>query len=672
MNLSGIRRKIILNNLVIVLVLTAVTSAIFIWTANTLVDTTMKNSLAPFARTAAKGVESNLHLLADRIDLVAQNEVFKSLSAGRIQSVLDYTFSGIEFTWLAAYTPDGRLFTGTEGSPADISGMKMYRLMLETKNAVIGDTRKNGAVYEIAVGKPIMAGESIHLILVGSYKYDVLSDVIGNIQIGQNCTALIVSDEGVIVAHKDPGKITLSGFDVYGSDGEMADLVGKALTFATGSSILKRGGEEYITAYSPVRGVNWSLILAVPKAEFMNIAEYAMYVNFGVVLLLIAISLLIIVAFSGRISKTLKLVTTRINGLAEGDLTSSVEVVHTRDEAETLSVSLKNTITDISGYIGKLTRALEQLSSGNADIEVEGDFHGDFVVMKDALNQIIEYFNGILSELKRSAGDLTVSSRMVAERAHSVKNASEQQFAAISNLEREAEVISRDAGLIDSNAAETQRLMGEATKKLGSGREQMENTLAAMDALRRHAQEINTITKLMEDIAAQTNLLALNAAVEARRAGAAGAGFSVVAEEVRRLALQSAASAKRAADIIEQTQRAINSGAEYAAGTAEIIGEVSEMTGKIYEIADTQARSARETKEAIGKASGDLAAIMNFAQENLDSSSDLAAASDEMLTKAENLAAMASRFRLRESLETGEPKDIRRAKALSLDAYRLG
>ena len=306
MTLSGIRRKIILNTLIIILVLTAVSFVIFIWTANTLVDTTMKNSLAPFARTAAKSVESNLHLLTDRLDLVAQNEIFRSLSRARIQDVLDHTFSGIEFKWLAVYTPDGKLFTGTPGSPDGITGMKLYNLMLETKNAVIGDTQKSAAGFEITIGKPVMAGENIHLILVGSYKYDVLSDVLSNIQIGQNCTALIVSDEGTIVAHKDHELITLSGFDVYGSGGEMAGLVNKALTFATGSTTLERGGEAYIMAYAPVRGVNWSLILAVPKAEFMNIAEYAIYINSGVVLLLIAVSLADYPRYSGKISRTLK------------------------------------------------------------------------------------------------------------------------------------------------------------------------------------------------------------------------------------------------------------------------------------------------------------------------------------------------------------------------------
>lgn len=669
--MSGIRKKIILNTLIIVLLIAAVALSIFGWTAGTLVDSTLKNSLAPFARTAAKSVESNLHLLTDRIALVAQNDVFLGDNPTPMQAVVNHTYSGIEFTWLGVYTPEGRLFTGTNGCPGSIAGTKMFDLMVETQNAVISDTAKGGSGYEIAIGKPVLKDGAVHLFLVGSYKYDVLNDILSNIQIGQNCTAMIVSEEGTIVAHKDTSQITLSGFDIYGREGEIGALIAKALNFATGSEIINRNGEAYITAFAPVRGVNWFLIIAVPKSEFMQTAQYAMFLSFGVVLLLIAVSLFIILAYSGKISKSLRLVTTRIEGLAEGDLRSSVDVIHTRDEAETLSVSLKNTISDISGYISKLTEALEQLSSGNADIVVEGAFHGDFVVMKDALNQIIEYLNGILSNLKRSAAELTDASRKVAEGAHLVKNASERQFDAIRRLERETEEISRGAVLVDQNAAETRRLMGQAAERLGSGRDQMENTLSDMEALSRHAQEINTITKLMEDIAAQTNLLAINASVEAKRAGAAGAGFSVVASEVRRLAQQSAESAKRAADIIQETQRAIKSGARHASETAHLMGEIADMTERIFEIADTQASAAKQTKEAVSKAAEDLSTIAGFAQENLDSSSDLASASDELAQKAENLSDMAARFRIREEGGGAGPR-LSQDELVALDAFRLG
>jgi methyl-accepting chemotaxis protein len=97
------------------------------------------------------------------------------------------------------------------------------------------------------------------------------------------------------------------------------------------------------------------------------------------------------------------------------------------------------------------------------------------------------------------------------------------------------------------------------------------------------------------------------------------------------------------------------------------------MTGRIYEIADTQAHSAKQTTEALGKANGDLGAIMSFAQDNLESSSDLAEASDEMAQKAESLAEMASRFKLRETVDTGDMiAGLKSEDILALDAFRLG
>ena len=654
----GIRKKIIINTLSIVLILTVVTSVVLIITANSLVDAALKQTLAPFARTAAKSVESNLHLMADRFDLVAQHSVFNgpSLSTQAVKGILEQIYSGIEFTWLGVYKPDGSLFTGIGDAPGSIANMKMYQLMKETNNIVISDTVKTNDGFEVSVGKPILNDEGIYLILAGSYKYDVLNDILDNIQIGQNENALIVNSDGVLVAHKYLDKITLptDSEAVFGGDAEMSGLMQKVLTGVTGAEIVSIGGVESAAAFAPIRGANWYLVITVPKSEFMGTAVAAIEFSVVLMLCLIAVSLLIVIRFSGKISKALGLVTDRINRLAGGDLNSSVEVIKTRDEAEILSQALKNTISDISGYIRKLTDALEQLSSGNADIEVEGAFNGDFVVMKDALNNIIEYLNGLLSYLKQSSYELSVSTRKVADRAHMVKNASEQQFEAVRRLEQETEEIARSAALIDQNAGEARRLMVQATDKLTQGREQMKNTLDAMDALRSNAQEINIITKLMEDIAFQTNLLALNASIEAARAGKAGAGFSVVAEEVRRLAMQSAESAKRAAEIIRHTQKAIASGAQYAVQTSEIISQVAETTRQISEIADTQALSANQTNIALSSVAGDISAISNFAQENLDSSRDLAAESDDMAEKAERLSAMASRFRLRGRKRDGE------------------
>ncbi|MGE4549110.1 MAG: methyl-accepting chemotaxis protein [Intestinibacillus sp.] len=649
--MHGIRKKIIVNTAAIILILAIVTSIILSVTANILIDDTMKEALAPFAKTAAKSAESNLHLMADRIALISQNAVFQDEEAAEneIRAVLENAASGIEFTWLAVYDPEGNLVTGGSNSPASITDRTMYAAMNDTQNIVIDDTAVTDSGLEIAVGTPILRGENTAYYLVGSYKYDILNDVISNIQIGQNYSAWISNRNGVIVAHSDTN-IVREGTLVsalYQGDSEMLSLIGQVDDGLTGSSVVHVNGKDTVVGYSPISGANWFLVITVPKSEFMAVAISAVKMNAIVLLILLAVSLMITVRFAGTISKSLGNVTARIKKLAEGDLYSSVDVLHTNDEAESLSVSLRNSISDISGYVYKLTQALEQLSNGNADLSVEGEFSGDFIVMKDALNQIISYLNDTLSYLKQTASGLSLATRRVADNAVMVKDATENQFDAVRRLERETEDISRSAVMIDNNAIETRNLMKTASEQLNSGKEQMHNTLQAMEEIRVNANGITTITKLMEDIAFQTNLLALNAAVEAARAGSAGAGFAVVADEVRELASRSSESAKRTAAMIQQTQKSVAEGADYALKTSEIIERVADISQNISDIADSLASSAQGTNEALGKVAGDIASISRFAQDNLESSGALATESEEMARQAENLYEMSSQFRLR-------------------------
>lgn len=655
--MKGIRRKIMLNTTIVTLILALATSAVLFISSGKLVGGTLTETLGPFVQIASKTVESNLHLLADRILLLSEDVQLVAADTTRAQmkEKLDYMASGIEFVWLSVYTPDGKLYTGYGDGPSDISGEQLYQMMRETNNLVIADTAVTDKGLEIAVGAPVMVNQEVAYYLVGSYRYDLLNDVLSTIHIGHSGYALVVGPDGRILAHQDQAvvKARQTAASLFEGNNELLALLSRAQSGEIGAAAVSIDGKDTYVAYSPIRGVNWSIAILVPSSDFMGIANLAVLTNAVIVVILLALALLITARFSGKISKSLGLVTDRIQGLAKGDLTSPVEVLHTGDEAQALSASLSETITAVNGYVMKLKEALSELSKGNLDISVEGDFAGDFVIMKESLSRIIDFLNEIMEGLQQSASTLNDSAREMETSAQTLHSSAENQSESVARLMEQTQIISGDVGEVDKNAKAAYNLMDETMAKLSQGSQQMRSMLEVMEKIRENADEINKITKFMEDIALQTHILAINASVEASHAGAAGRGFAVVAGQVKELAQMSAQSAKRTAEMIENSHKAIAEGMGSARKMAGAMQELEEIARKVVGITDELALSVNREKEALESVTDGISEISRLAEQNLKFSESVASISSELKSQASELQKVSGRFTLRRQRRAG-------------------
>ena len=556
--------------------------------------------------------------------------------------------SGIEFVWLSLYTPNGKLYTGYGDGPADISGEKLYQMMHETQNLVIADTAVTDKGLEVVVGAPVIVNQDVAYYLVGSYRYDLLNDVLGTIHIGHSGYALVVGPDGRILAHQNQEVVRAkrTAASLFEGNDDMLALLSRAQSGEIGAAAVRIDGRDTYVAYSPIRGVNWSIAILVPSSDFMGIANMAVLSNVVIVVILLAIAILITARYSRKISRALGLVTSRIQGLAKGDLTSPVEVLNTGDEAQTL-VSLSETITAVSGYVMKLKEALSELSKGNLDIWVEGEFAGDFVIMKESLSHIIDFLNEIMQRLQQSAGTLSDSARQMEASAQTLHSSSEHQSESVTRLMEQTQIISGDIGEVDKNAKAAYKLMDETMAKLSQGNQQMRSMLEVMDKIRENADEINKITKFMEDIALQTHILAINASVEASHAGATGRGFAVVAGQVKELAQMSAQSAKRTAEMIQNSHKAIAEGMGSAQQMARAMEELEEIAKKVVGITDELALSVNREKDALESVAGDISEISMLAERNLQFSQSVASFSSKLKSQAWELQEVSDRFTLR-------------------------
>jgi methyl-accepting chemotaxis protein len=261
------------------------------------------------------------------------------------------------------------------------------------------------------------------------------------------------------------------------------------------------------------------------------------------------------------------------------------------------------------------------------------------------LDLVIEQIDSASAQTASAAVEIASSSQSVADGA-STQAASLEETSA--SLEELASMTRRNA----DSAGSAKTLSSETRVAAEAGHDDMAEMRQAMDAIKTSSSDIAKIIKTIDEIAFQTNILALNAAVEAARAGEAGAGFAVVAEEVRALAQRSADSAKETASKIEVAIQNGEHGVRISAKVAESLDVIVAKARQVDEIVAEITTASNEQSQGIGQINSAVSEMDRVTQSN-------AAGSEETAAAAEQLSAQSAA--LKDSVE-----DLR----LLVDGYR--
>lgn len=644
----SIKSKIMFTTISGVLCVAICTAGVTMYGISSLTNTLAEGLLKPLTKISSQTVEGNLHMLADRIFSISDNKILSDSNATieqKQQALTDFS-SGIEFVWLSLYTTDGRYYCGDSNSPKDISNTALFQGVKATENLMVSDTEYTDNQLQIIIGAPVKGENGVLYYVVGSYKYDVLNDVLSNLHIGYSGYAMIVNENGTIMAHPDisivQNKTNIS--QLCEGNNEVMELFQKIYTGATDIEKLDINGEKQYISYTPVRGTNWHMALLMPFAEFKVVEHQAMTSNIIVTIICSIVAAILASIIANKIARSIGSVKERIQKLAQGDITSPVEIFQTGDEAEELSTALQYTVKDIRTYIIELRETLMSVSKGNLNVSVKEDFVGDFIVLKESTNYIIDSLNNMMGELQSAANTLSNAAIHVSNDARGVESASEEQSSSVEKLITESNEISNSIIVVDENAKETKELTNKVEQKLEEGINQMKALLKAMDDIRNSEQEIIKTTKFMEDIAFQTNILALNASIEAARAGDAGKGFAVVADEVRNLAGKSSDFSKYTAEIIKVSSEAIDIGVKVANETSVSMNDIASISQEITGITDKLLVSVESEMTALENVAFAVESISNMTTKNLSIARESANSIDELTQQAVTLQKMVEKF----------------------------
>ena len=247
--------------------------------------------------------------------------------------------------------------------------------------------------------------------------------------------------------------------------------------------------------------------------------------------------------------------------------------------------------------------------------------------------------DGIAQELTASAAESSSASAQVARSSQSLAEGASEQAASLEETSASLQELNSMTQRNDEHTAEARTLAENARASADQGARQMERMASAMNAIAEASTDIAKIIKTIDEIAFQTNLLALNAAVEAARAGEAGAGFAVVAEEVRSLAHRSAdaarETARRIGDATKRSNEGVQLSAEVASSFASIRDEVHQLTSLVTEIS----AASGEQRSGINQVSTAVAQMDQVTQGNASSAEEVASTAETLSAQADVLNA---------------------------------
>ena len=475
--------------------------------------------------------------------------------------------------------------------------------------------------------------------LAGSVSFDLFEKELETINemarntFGTDIKMLVINTNRNIVYHWDSSKMLhVEEIDgkkesvIYSIDALPEDfrdnavkMASQIVSFNTVEYLLD--GERHLFCFYPIAGTTMSLGVFIPRAilfkELFNSIKTAI-VSLAVTILIISIFGFI---FTNNVVAPLFTISSSLGELANGGGDLSIRLpVKNNDIISEIAGNFNKFADMLSGIIGKIQKEAVKLG------DVSNQLNNDVQNTKNAVAEIGDKSGALSENALNLSASIEETSSTVHEIGKTIENLNKQishQSGSVNESSAAIEEMVANIQSVSNNLGRANKTFTELKNSSDDGRNTMEAVIESIKATAQHSQQLLETNEMIEAIASQTNLLAMNAAIEAAHAGDAGKGFSVVADEIRKLAEDSSEQSKKIAEMLHIVVSNIETVVKQANNANTAFEDISAKIGNVSDLMSEVSMSMNEQSEGSQQVLESLRTIQNITSEILNGSTEM-------------------------------------------------